>query len=382
VRSAGRAAIARGDALAFGSAGPLPLGVAESAAYEDLMKEEKEFYDEKMFSIERFSLIEQDWANRISARIRYISQSKMASLNFSINNFDTDLLIVCARYENEFDPIEKAMKWVTPPIRHSMFFPDNHCLIGMLKLETGSVSCVCVCLEQMGIGASASIVSNAITVFRPRIVSMLGMCCGFGSPKCSSPSTAGDVIVVRESACWEEGKYAPEFKNRARVRTISDTFEQKVAKTIENANSKIAPKMEKYIKSNKRTLERQGIDVTYVPRVKYGMLVSGSSVVASSDQVEEIMDRFPAALGTEMEMYGVYTAAALAMGIKPTPIGVKGVADFGDGGKHDKFQKYASVLSFITLEALLAEIFLQPEKALARGGHAQRGSARAGIGGN
>jgi nucleoside phosphorylase len=95
-----------------------------------------------------------------------------------------------------------------------------------------------------------------------------------------------------------------------------------------------------------------------VPEIKYGLVVSGSSVVADVAQIEEIMARQSGAIGLEMEIFGIYTAVQKSIGSKkPAVLGIKGVADFGDGEKHDHIQAHASILSFYTMLALLRKLY-------------------------
>src|SRR5262249_35860544 len=157
-------------------------------------------------SLELYDDLTTVWADKIAAKISYIFSAKLASVQFHNNNFASDSLIVTARYENEFAPIVKLIKWEAPPTANSKYFPQNKYDSGRMVLsDTQSVSAAILCVGEMGAAPSAAIVSQAINIYRPRVVAMVGMCCGFSSSSCSSPSKLGDVIVVRESASWEEG---------------------------------------------------------------------------------------------------------------------------------------------------------------------------------
>jgi nucleoside phosphorylase len=98
-------------------------------------------------------------------------------------------------------------------------------------------------------------------------------------------------------------------------------------------------------------------DTRAFPDVKYGLLVSGSSVIAHDVKRDEIITRFTNAIALEMEMYGAYTAVDRTMGAKPLVLGIKGVADFGDGAKHREFQSLAGRLSYCVASAILKRIF-------------------------
>jgi nucleoside phosphorylase len=294
-------------------------------------------------------------------------KSKLASTQIINNNFQTDLLIVVARYENEFKPIADKMDWESDPSTRNAYFSSYKTLNGRLVVKGGlSLKTTFICIGEMGIASAAVLTSQAIGILRPRMVAMLGMACGFDLERSSSPACFGDVLVARESACWEEGKYLELldgteriFRNRAVIRSVDDAIAPIVATTVETASDSIAPLYARYLKSAKarQLKEKYGELLRDSPEIKYGMIVSGSSVVADSAQIEEIVSRHPSAVGLEMELYGVFTAVQKCVGRPPSVVGIKGVADFGNGEKHKHIQGYASVLSFYTLLGILRSLY-------------------------
>jgi nucleoside phosphorylase len=195
---------------------------------------------------------------------------------------------------------------------------------------------------------------------------MLGMCCGFSDERCASPSKLGDVIVARETASWEEGKYIELvrgdrafFRKRPVIRAIDDVFRVPVTSAIEGAADHIAPYYSRFLSSaSSKELRRKYFGkIRDRPEVKLGMLVSGSSVIADEKMIGEILDRNPAAIGLDMEIFGVYTAAQKCLEQKPSVVGIKGVADFGTVEKHDDIQEYASVMSLFVLLGILNKCY-------------------------
>ncbi|SPP98328.1 conserved protein of unknown function [Bradyrhizobium vignae] len=343
---------------------PHVIGLTE---HESAAAGEKQYYSENMFALELFDWDSSGWADRISAKIVYLEKSRKAAIAYANNSFETDLLIVSARYENEYKPIFAKMKWEVAPMKRSVYFPGLECAIGRLVVDKGIVlRVVYVCAGEMGIAPATAITSHAVSIYRPRVVIALGMCCGFSSPECSSPSKFGDVLVSRETASWEEGKYAElpgrrrVFRNKSVTRTIDELIGPAVQACIEMATDTIAPVFKKYLATSKARAVRTNYatQMRDVPEVKYGMIVSGSSVIADAKQTSEIIARHPEAIGLEMEIFGVFTAVQKSIGHrKPTVIGIKGVADFGDGDKHDHIQSHASILAFYVMLALLRKIY-------------------------
>jgi len=62
-------------------------------------------------------------------------------------------------------------------------------------------------------------------------------------------------------------------------------------------------------------------------------------------------------LGVEMEVYGVYAAAAYSNRPKPAVFAMKAVCDFGDEKKDDAHQAYAAYTSANALKGFVEAYF-------------------------
>ncbi len=359
----GSPAIARAiiNNLLKGTAEFPPSYIIGLTAYEEAAAEEQLFYGENLLSLEIFSETDDTWANKLVSKIRYLEKSKAAAVNFQANSFDIDVVVLVARYEREYVPIVKNLlndvEENTYPLWPGRASFGTIVLPGMRALRA-----VVCCIGEMGLAPASAVTSQAIALFRPRLVSMLGMCCGFNVQACSSPRRMLDAIVVREVSCWEEGRIQdeernhPEFKSRAKVRLASEVIRQKIEDTVEAAVDTLRPSLEALaerkdfaeVRSKLSEYERRD-----VPDVQFAAMVSGSSVVADSNMITEVLTRHPTALGLDMEMFAVYAAVERSIGRKPAVLGIKGVADFGGKEKHKLSQVSASIVSAVVLKHLL-----------------------------
>jgi nucleoside phosphorylase/CheY-like chemotaxis protein len=340
------------------------IGLTE---YQEAMHEGERFFHEHMFSLELFTWTGEDWAERIASKIKYLLKSKTAFLHYNISNYQSDLLILVARYENEFKPIVARMKWESPPSTRNHYFPGRACQSGRLTIDAGlALKTTILCLNEMGVTAAAAMTSEAIHVFRPRLIAMLGMCCGFSSPRCADPSLFGDVIAVREVASWESGRFTDSndpkmryFQARSNVEILDEIVSPIVASIVETQMDAVIPVAAKFLNSapGKRVQDLYGDKVGKPPKFKFGMMVSGSSVIADEQKVEEIISTQPLALGLDMEAFGVFTAAKKTIGLRPSVIAMKGVADFGTKEKHKHIQAFASTLSFFGFLATVRKLY-------------------------
>ena len=185
-----------------------------------------------------------------------------------------------------------------------------------------------ILLPRPGLVDAACVASIAVERYRPQVVAMSGMCAGVkGRVK------LGQVVVCE--GCWDYqvGKYTErEFEFEPYQEMVDDALRVRLKALCRS--KKIADVMGvgfEELKLEDRT-----------PRL--GLIVSGSSVVASESRRREICEQHRKICGLEMEMSALFRAVNL---VEPSvcTFAAKGVADFGDVDKDDRYQKCASVLS-------------------------------------
>lgn len=346
----------------------MPACIVGLTAYEDEFRSEFDYYAQNLFSIEHFKPDSDTWLRNISNRIRFISRWKSAYARAHSFSYDYDLILITARSANEFKPIVDHIDWSSGPSDDFQLFRDNKLKTGTIRFGRSVLRVAVFCVEEMGMASAASVASQLIDQFRPKMLVMLGMCCGFQQEQCQNRSALGDVIVVREAACWDEGKYGELAKgtfffNRARNLTIDKPLDRLISSLLESDRDMFSNAIKGTWGERRSVSLRKKFktDVCSFPDIKYGLLLSGSSVVANDVKGDEIITRFPNALGLEMEVFGVYKAVDRAVGAKPVVLAVKGVADFGNGAKHNEFQSLASRLSYCVAHEIIRMYFAKLE---------------------
>jgi CheY-like chemotaxis protein len=186
----------------------MPACVIGLTAYEDEYKAEFKYYAENLFSIERYKTDSDEWAVNIANKIKFLNKWKSAYGRASNFSFDYDVVILTARFETEFKPIVETIEWLNGPKDDLLLYRGKKLKTGQMRIANRELKVALYCIEEMGLSPAAAATAQLISQFRPKIVLVLGMCCGFRQEKCQNRSMLGDVIVVRESACWDEGKYA------------------------------------------------------------------------------------------------------------------------------------------------------------------------------
>ena len=328
-----------------------PTHIIGLTAYPIEAQTERPFYDEHLLALLHYDAVDGGWRGALCSRIRYLVASKRAAARFRRESFDFDLVVLTARHENEYVPVAQTLfkqkdaesypPWTGTVTVGEVAGPDGRPLKAAL-----------ICIGEMGMAPAAAAASEAINLFRPRMIGMVGMCCGFNGSACASPRKLLDVLVVREVACWEEGKYVSseksgdgQFRNRSKTRLVNDAIRSQVEQVVEQAAAYLTPRLRRVAASRayKQLTSEIGLNnFRAVPEVKFSPIVSGSSVVADDDVVSQILDRHPSALGLDMEIVGLHAAVDRCLGKKPSVLAVKGIADFGRADKGNEAQVMAS----------------------------------------
>lgn len=342
-----------------------PTHIIGLTAYLDRTREDRIFYDENLLALIAYDAIDGAWRDDLCSRIRYLLASKRAAARFRLQSYDFDVVVLTARHENEYVPVRiELFDRVTADV-----FPlwPGRVTIGESAGPDGRpLKTALVCVGEMGMAATAAVASEAVNLFRPRLVAMLGMCCGFSTIACNSPRKLGDILVARETACWEEGKYVDPksegegpFKTRAKTRTTDDGIRGKVEQVVEEAAQHLTPALTTFAQTAEYVAFRRQFkasEIRAVPEVRYAPVVSGSSVVADESVIKEILDRHPQALGLDMEIAGLHVAVERGIGRKPSVLAIKGVADFGRADKGDEAQVMAARLATKTFRRIVPQL--------------------------
>lgn len=167
-------------------------------------------------------------------------------------------------------------------------------------------------MYQTGLASAATMTTQAIQVLRPSTIAMLGMCAGFESKGIKLM----DVLVAREAACWQEGKSLGDettevFDTTAKDKNSSPWLGERIDRYLEMCGGEISSLLEEFANTAEylELRQRYKSKMRRVPKARAGLIVSGSEVVASKKTRAEVMRRHPTALGLEMEIYAIYTAA-------------------------------------------------------------------------
>ncbi len=334
-----------------------PMHVFGLTAHRDIADKERQFYDSNLFGFFVFDWESEEWAIGVAAKIDYLANAIRNGASYRLNSFDYDLLILTARYKSEFEPVRNALFGSASSLGHPLWNDGTH--FGELVVWGDRLRTALLCVIETGLAPAAAVTAQAIHILRPKRVIMLGMCAGF--------ETKGvrlmDVLVASSTACWQEGKLLGDsstanFDPRGKIRHWTDSLGRDIERQLELCQANFSEMLEEFSRK-KEYLElgrRWGDLVAPQPNVRAGLVVSGSTVVANEQSARDVLKLFPNAIGLDMEIFAVYTAAFKAIGRPSEIVAIKGVADLADSEKRDDGQVLASELSAQVLKLFLTNL--------------------------
>ncbi len=249
--------------------------------------------------------------------------------------YKTDIVFICALENPEQNALIAALdgkcKW-TEETDGSMTHVYRRTTI---PLESaGELTAVSTTATTMGLTAAAIATSQAIMLFRPRLVVMVGIAAGTRK----GGKQFGDVLVADPSVDYNSGK----------VVDVGGVREFEPDPYPVGVNSRLRALLNKY---QGREDAFAGIRSRWKGKLPYkgnrlhvGPLGAADQVIDDPSKILEIQKDWRKLIGVEMETYAVYRACQEAPEPKPRVVSFKAVCDFA-AEKTDSWQAYAAFVA-------------------------------------
>lgn len=159
----------------------------------------------------------------------------------------------------------------------------------------------------------------------PACVLMVGIAAGV-----RGQISLGDVAISTQVFYYEQAKQTPRGPEIRPIVMHADPSLLQAAQNFDDSDWRSLIGLEK--------AQREG---SHLPTVHFGPFAVGDKVVADEEYVCELMKLHPKLIGIEMESYGVAAAAASSTP-RPRFLAIRGISDFADEWKDDRYRQRAS----------------------------------------
>ena len=198
---------------------------------------------------------------------------------------------------------------------------------------------------RMGVVSGAIHAARLIEAARPRHIIMAGICAGV-----AGKTKFGTSVLADPAWDWQSGKIDG-GKGQDRVAVSPHHL---------GVDHSIRAKFEVLMQDRefcRKVQDGWPGDCPNEFEILAGPMASGSSVVADEKIISDIRRHNRDLLAVDMEVYGVYAAAAAAARPKPIPFAVKSVCDYANPEKDDQYQAYAAYTCAETVREFLERFY-------------------------
>ncbi len=246
-----------------------------------------------------------------------------------------DVLVVCA-LERELEGFQRATggteAWqdCSQDIGDSFHVVQNYWVTEMLSNSGAKINIIASSAANMGLVASATLTTQAVMIFNPKLVVMVGIAAGVQG----DDRGFGDILVADPAFNYSSGKLRSEQDGG-----FSPDFRPiPVNQAVTSSIRRLANNSELFGEIHDRF---DGTKPRKFPKVFIGPFGSADQVVDNVSRIEAIRRHQRKVIGIDMEAYAMYKACQETC-VKDPPdfVSIKSICDFASE-KHDSWQSYA-----------------------------------------
>ncbi len=318
-----------------------PIHIVGLSGFSDMVKEHQEQFSNRLWNLIDYKADSTGWHDQLKAIIYHLVKTRQRFIQNSIMKHMYDVAIITALPYPEFEAILKLNKGEWEPVEIENDFIKYFRTVFVEGNKTKTV--IAATADQMGMTASSHLATKMILYFKPQYLIMSGIVAGIKDRELGF----GDIIVAEQAWDYGSGKIV-ECKVSETAEIMDVVFQPDTRDIQLSADLKAKITNFKLTKSallNKIQSEWQGDSPNTKLQLHLGPMASGSYVISSESTLSSIKEQQRKLLGVEMETFGVYYAADHSPNPQTKAISIKSVSDYGDGNKHDRFQKYAAYTS-------------------------------------
>ena len=312
-----------------------PTKIIGLTAYAEAATEAAADFIERTWTIIPTDDTKDDWLETLANCARYVINESEQSQPL---RFEIDLLIICA-LRSEMEAIYR-LPWDWQSEEPA---DDNNFVRKASVAKDGKAySIVAAIADRMGMTSTAVLASKLITQYRPRLCVMPGICAAV-----RGRAEIGDVVLADDCWDYQSGKHVVDDQHVSGFEI--DPHHIGVDQMITSRVTQLASDSGLFHSIWKEWQSPP----SRPPRLLRGPVASGSAVLADNSATKSIVAQQRKVMAIEMELYGLYLAAASSRRPKCLAFGMKAVCDFADAEKHDGFQAYAAYTSARVLHAFV-----------------------------
>lgn len=313
-----------------------PIYIIALTQYEEKYLEHSKSYSKRLWKLIYYDLKKTGWEDVLQDAVDSIIATKKQLLESIQKSDHYDVAILCALPE-EFEQMKKAtgVNWVPKEVDDSQF----GLFTAQTRTENGhTVRMLACCCNASGMQAASVAASYLFIRFDVQLLFMTGFCAGFKKDNVH----LGDLFIADSEYDYGSGK---------KVRTQYGEAEVQAEARHYPCSYGVLSKLSTFIVDNGmpeklyNELKRSDLlpDDMNIPSIHVAPGTCGSYVVNDPAFMQKLLSEGNRKLtGLDMEGFGLYLTSHI---LKHDCVMIKGIADYGDGQKDDKYHAVSSYAS-------------------------------------
>ncbi len=310
-----------------------PIYIIALTQYEQKIEEQRKTFAKKLWKLIHYDLKERDWEDILQDAVDSIIVTKKQLLEAINKNSTYDIGILCALGE-EFEQMKKAISTCWTPLTETNA-PFDLCT-SQIRTEFGhTIRIIGCCCNVAGMQSTSVVASYLYSRFSVSLIIMTGFCAGFKV----NGINYGDLFIAESEYDYGSGKLMKKEDEEQKVKPeprqipCSYSLLTKLRSFIREEDMKT--KLYAELKKENLLMEEMG-----VPEIFVSPGACGSYVVGDEVFMNKLLDESNRKLrGLDMEGYGLYMAGHM---LNKEFVLIKGIADYADSSKGDKFHRTCS----------------------------------------
>ena len=313
-----------------------PIYIIALTQFPEKLEKNQQTYAKKLWKLIPYDLKQTEWEDVLQDAVDTIIETKRKLLEHIENKNRYDVGLLCALPE-EFEMMKAATSpnWVVKDDDPS---PFNLYTLPVRTENGHSLRLLACCCNAPGMQAASVAAAYMLSRYNLSALFMTGFCAGFKKDGVNR----GDLFVADSEYDYGSGKLARNANNDQILNTEQKQYP---------CSFELLGKMNAFIAAQNMPdklhaeLERVGFlqEEMGLPAIHVAPGTCGSYVVGDEAFMKKLREEGNRKLtGLDMEGYGLYLAGYM---LKKNCLLVKGIADFGDGLKNDKYHATCSYAS-------------------------------------
>lgn len=326
----------------------MPSQVIALTIHEDVFRDEKDEFEHLALSLVLMKSGSAEWQGRLSNEVDKAIKRVRAMLKALKEEKTYDIGVICA-LQDEFLPMLRIFgkeKWENIVLENSCA-PYQFKRLVVTTASGSRIKVIAACANCAGVIPTSILATCMYQLFSVDIIFMTGFAAGFSFQKVP----LGDVVIAQSIMDYSAGKVTEDIEGN--IKFLSEIKQIQAPADVTAKFSELVADRDILFEMNKDLSARNvKVDEHSNCMAQIAPTVCGPYVMASGAVAKLISESDRKLLALDMEGFGLYLTAH---NLGKKALWIKGISDYADTDKNDKYHKHCAYASAYILYKYVKE---------------------------